>query len=237
MLTLGCGILLSASRAEGASFTLNLGESGQEPVGAAIKMALVLTAVALAPALLLAATSFVRIAVVFSFVKTALGVQAPPGQVLTGLALFLTAAIMAPVGTRLYHDGLEPYLDGKLPAAEAYEQGAAPLREFMLRQTREADLALFYEINHAGRPSSPAAVGMHLLVPAFIISELRTGFEMGFLLFIPFLLVDFLVAAVLMALGMVMVPPAMVSLPMKLLLFVLADGWNLLVASLVRSFG
>jgi flagellar biosynthetic protein FliP len=190
-----------------------------------------------APAILLATTSFLRIAVVFAFIRSALGIQGmPPNQVLMGLALFLTVAIMTPVGSQLYEAGLGPYLDGKLAAKEAYSRGVVPLRSFMLRQTREADLALFFDLNQADRPESPAEVGMHLLVPAFIVSELRTAFEMGFLLLIPFLLLDLVIAALLMSMGMVMLPPALISLPIKVGLFVVADGWHLLVASLVRSF-
>lgn len=216
---------------------LELGDpAGSSPPTAAFHMIAVLTLLSLAPALLLATTSFVRFSIVFSFLKTALGLQAaPPQQVLTGLALFLTIAVMSPVGLALYDEGLGPWLDGKLEAAVAYERGARPLRQFMLKQTRESDLALMYEVTRRPRPQAVTDVGLPLLVPAFMLSELRTGFEMGFTIMVPFLLVDLVVAAVLMALGMVMLPPAMVSLPVKVLLFVLADGWNLLVGSLLRS--
>jgi len=216
---------------------IDLGGPEQQQVGAALKMVAVLTALSLAPAILLATTSFIRIAIVFTFVRNALGVQnMPPNQVLMGLALFLTIAIMTPVATALYATGLAPYLDGKLDGQAAFIAGSKPLRKFMLRQTRESDLALFYEITRTPDPQGPDEVGLHLLIPAFIISELRTAFEMGFMLFVPFLLLDLIVASVLMAMGMVMLPPALISLPVKVMLFVVVDGWNLLVGSLVRSF-
>jgi flagellar biosynthetic protein FliP len=221
----------------GETVTLDLGSTPPAQVGAAVKMIVVLTLLSLAPAILLAATSFVRISIVFSFLRTALGLQnAPPAQVLTGLALFMTIAIMAPVGSRLYAEGLEPYFDGRASATVALARGAAPLREFLLKQTRESDLAVFYDATGTARPERPEDVPLHLLVPSFIVSELRTGFEMGFTLFLPFLVIDIAVASILMAMGMVMLPPSLVSLPLKVLLFVVADGWNLLVGSLLRSF-
>ena len=216
---------------------IDLGADEPAQAGAALKIILLMTALSLAPSILLATTSFLRISVVFAFLRNALGVQGmPPNQVLTGLALFLTIAIMAPVGIRIYDDGLGPYLDGKLPGPAAWTAGSAPLRDFMIKQTREADLALFYEINGTPRPQSIEDVKLQLLIPAYIISELRTAFEMGFMLFVPFLLIDLVIASILTAMGMVMLPPALISLPVKVLLFVLADGWALLVGSLVRSF-
>jgi flagellar biosynthetic protein FliP len=230
-------LVLPALARAGAELRVDLGADPSAQIGPALKMILVLTVLSVAPAILLATTSFLRIAVVFAFIRSALGIQGmPPNQVLMGLAVFLTVAIMMPVGSELYQAGLEPYLDGELPAGAAYERGVAPLRTFMLRQTREDDLALFYDMHRVEYPSTPADVGMHLLVPAFIISELRTAFEMGFLLLIPFLLLDVIVSALLMSMGMVMLPPALISLPIKVGLFVVADGWHLLVASLVRSF-
>ena len=240
LLGLGGGVLFLLAPAAawaGPGIQIDLGGSEPAQAGAALKIILLTTLLSVAPALLLATTSFLRIAVVFAFLRSALGVQGmPPNQVLTGLALFMTIAIMAPVGTRIYDNGLGPYLDGKLDATTAWQRGSAPLRDFMLRQTREADLALFYEINGAPAPVNTADVKMHLLVPGFIISELRTAFEMGFMLFVPFLLVDLVVASILTAMGMVMLPPALISMPVKVLLFVLSDGWALLVGSLVRSF-
>lgn len=219
------------------SLTLDGGEGGPQQVGAAVKMLAVLTVLALAPAIMLATTSFIRIIVVLSFLRNALGTQTtPPTQVMTSLALLLTVAVMAPVGQKLWTNGLGPYLDGKMDASTAFTQGSEPLKEFMLRQTRESDLATFYEISHTERPTAAADVQLHMLVPAFVLSELHTAFEMGFALFVPFVVVDLAIASVLMALGMVMVPPALVSLPVKLLLFVAADGWSLLASSLVKSF-
>ena len=237
-LLVGVAITLCNSKAfAGQSISLDLGETPQVQMNTALKMILLLTTLSVAPAILLATTSFIRIAVVFSFLRTALGVQnMPPQQVLLGLALFMSAAIMAPVATELYQKGIAPYMDGRADAQQAFAQGSQPLRNFMLKQTRENDLLLFHEISHAEKPASPAHVQMHLLIPAFIVSELRTSFEMGFVLFAPFLLVDLVIASILMAMGMVMLPPALVSLPIKIMLFVLADGWNLLVGSLVRSF-
>lgn len=229
--------MVSSAAWAGERVRIDLGDAASFQGGTAFKMMLVLTLLSLVPAILLSTTSFVRIILVFSFLRNALGLQnAPPNQIFIGLALFLTVAIMAPTATKLYDAGVEPYLDGKIGPAEALAAGTPPLRDFMLKHTRVADLALFYQINNGQRPETPADVKLHMLIPAFVISELRTGFEMGFLIFIPFLIVDLIVASVLMGLGMVMLPPSLVSLPLKLLLFVAADGWNVLVGSLVRSF-
>lgn len=232
-------VLLVPSLCSAASnFNISLNGDSDTQMGAALKMLFVLTAITLGPTVLLTMTSFVRIVVVFSLLKTALGTQTtPPQQVLMGLALFLTVSIMWPVGQDIYTRGVGPYMEGEIEAKEALYQTITPLRKFMLKQTREADLMLFYEINNEARPDKPADVEMHLLIPAFVISELRTAFEMGFLVFIPFLLLDMVVASLTMSLGLVMLPPALLSMPLKLMLFVLADGWNLMVGSLVRSFG
>ncbi len=232
------GALVALPRAAlAAGISVDLGGDGPAQTGAALKVVLLLTVLSVAPAILLACTSFLRISVVLSFLRSALGVQGtPPNQVLMGLALFMTVAVMTPTGREVYTQALGPYMDGQLPAKAAYDRGVVPIRRFMLKQTRESDLALFYEINATEPPASPDEVGLHLLVPAFITSELRTSFEMGFLLYVPFLLIDLVVGSVLMAMGMMMLPPTMVSLPLKLLLFVAADGWHLIVASLVRSF-
>ena len=232
-------ILLIPSLSSAASnFNISLNGDSDTQMGAALKMIFVLTLITLGPTVLLTMTSFVRIVVVFSLLKTALGTQTtPPQQVLMGLALFLTVAIMWPVGQDIYTRGVGPYMEGEIEAKEALYQTITPLRKFMLKQTREADLMLFYEINKEARPDKPSDVEMHLLIPAFVISELRTAFEMGFLVFIPFLLLDMVVASLTMSLGLVMLPPALLSMPLKLMLFVLADGWNLMVGSIVRSFG
>ncbi len=239
-LSLVLGLILFVPNVVSAASNFNISLNGDSDtqMGAALKMIFVLTMITLGPTILLTMTSFVRIVVVFSLLKTALGTQTtPPQQVLMGLALFLTVAIMWPVGQDIYTRGVGPYMDGQIEAKEAVYQSINPLRKFMLKQTREADLMLFYEINGADRPDTPSEVEMQLLIPAFVISELRTAFEMGFLVFIPFLLLDLVVASLTMSLGLVMLPPALLSMPLKLMLFVLADGWNLMVGSLVRSFG
>ena len=239
--TLACCCLASAPHlavaASNNNIHLDLDMANGVPANAALKMVLSLTALSLAPAVLLVTTSFMRISIVLTFLRNALGTQSmPPTQILMGMALFLSMAIMAPIGTQLYNDGLGPYLDGKMEAQPAFEASVKPLRSFMLKQTRSRDLELFYGIGDTPRPENPEQVHMHLLVPAFVTSEMRTAFEMGFVLYIPFLLVDIVVASLLMAMGMVMVPPAMISMPIKIMLFVLADGWNMIVSSLVRSF-
>ncbi len=234
----GMVLLLPKVSLAASNFNISLNGDSDTQMGAALKMIAVLTMITLGPTILLTMTSFVRIVVVFSLLKTALGTQTtPPQQVLMGLALFLTVAIMWPVGNDIYTRGVGPYMEGEIEAKEAIYQSIHPLRKFMLKQTREADLMLFYEINNAERPDTPSGVEMQLLIPAFVISELRTAFEMGFLVFIPFLLLDLVVASLTMSLGLVMLPPALLSMPLKLMLFVLADGWNLMVGSLVRSFG
>jgi flagellar biosynthesis protein FliP len=191
----------------------------------------------LLPSLLLALTCFTRIAVVLSFLRHGLGAQGvPPNQVTVGLALFLTMFIMAPTAEVLYRDAGRPYMENKLTEVQALEAATPPLRRFLLPQTRDADLALFYRLGKEALPERPEQVKLRMLVPAFIISELRTSCEMGFLVLIPFLIIDLLVASLLTAMGMVMVPPGPVALPLKLLLFVLVDGWSLVVTSLARSF-
>jgi flagellar biosynthetic protein FliP len=198
---------------------------------------LFLTLLTFIPAALVIMTSFTRIAIVFHFLRQALGTQdMPSNQMLVGLTLFLTVFIMAPVGERINELALAPAIAGKISVTEALERGAPPLRTFMLKQTREADLALFVELGKLPRPKTPDDLPMRVVVPAFAISELKTGFQMGFFLFVPFLLIDLIVSTTLLSMGMLQLPPAMISLPFKILLFVMIDGWNLIVASLVRSF-
>ncbi|MBI4819593.1 MAG: flagellar type III secretion system pore protein FliP [Deltaproteobacteria bacterium] len=231
-------VSLPSSALAADAIHIDFGTAEATPIAATLRMLLVLTAITLAPAAMLAASSFVRIIVVLSFLRTGLGLQnMPPPAVMTGLALFMTLAIMNPIATQVYTRGVEPFLDGKVTASQAYEAGTPPLRDFMLRQTRSDDLALFYEIGRLPAPATPNDVKLHVLAPAFLLSELRTSFEMGFLVLVPFLVIDLVVASVLTAMGMVMLPPTLVSLPIKVMVFVLADGWNLLVRSLVRSFG
>jgi flagellar biosynthetic protein FliP len=202
----------------------------------AVQILLVLTLIALAPFLLSVMTCFTRIVIVLSLLRMALGTpQTPPNPVVIGMALFLTLFVMAPTLQDAYANGLQPYLQGKLSTEQAIAAGYRPFQRFMLRQVREQDIALFLRIARLPNPKSPEDVPPHILVPAFILSEVRTGFEIGFLLSVPFLVVDIVIASVLMGLGMLMVPPMLISLPLKLLLFVLADGWHLLMRGLALS--
>ncbi|MFD1802612.1 flagellar type III secretion system pore protein FliP [Mixta tenebrionis] len=196
-----------------------------------------ITSLTFLPAILLMMTSFTRIIIVFGLLRNALGTpSAPPNQVLLGLSLFLTFFIMAPVFDKIYQDAYLPFSQDKIAVDVALEKGAQPLREFMLRQTREADLALFARLANTAPIAGPEAVPMRILLPAYVTSELKTAFQIGFTVFIPFLIIDLVIASVLMALGMMMVPPATIALPFKLMLFVLVDGWQLLVGSLAQSF-
>jgi flagellar biosynthesis protein FliP len=209
-------------------------------MSAPLQIVLLLTLISFLPAILVTMTSFTRIAIVFHFLRQALGTQEmPSNQILVGLALFLTMFIMAPVGSRISAEALEPALAGKVTVREALERGTPPLRTFMLKQTREADLGLFVDLSKTPRPSSREELEklpMTVVIPAYVISELKTGFQMGFFLFVPFLLIDLVVSTTLLSMGMLQLPPAMISLPFKVLLFVMIDGWNLLVGSIVRSF-
>jgi flagellar biosynthetic protein FliP len=211
--------------------------NGVGAVSAPLQIVVLLTLLTFVPAALVMMTSFTRIAIVFHFLRQALGTQEmPSNQMLIGLTLFLTAFIMAPTASRINDAAIQPAMAGQMDVSTALEQGAPPLREFMLRQTREADLALFVELSGTDRPSNVDDLPMRVVIPAFAISELKTGFQMGFFLFVPFLLVDLVVSTTLLSMGMMQLPPMMISLPFKVLLFVMIDGWNLLVGSLVRSF-
>jgi len=213
--------------------SLSVGGGGTAPV----KLFLLFTALSFASALLVSVTSFTRIVIVLSFLRQALGTpQVPPNQVLIGLALVLSAFIMTPTANRVWGDALNPYLEDKIQPAEALERASGPVREFMLKQTREQDLQLFYEISGKARPSRGDEIPMTVVMPAFMVSELTTAFRMGLFLYVPLLLIDLLVAAMLMSLGMMMVPPTMIALPLKIAVFLMADGWRLVVASLARSF-
>lgn len=203
-----------------------------------IQTLLLLTSLSFLPAMLLMMTSFTRIIIVLSLLRHALGTQtSPPNQVLIGLALFLTFFVMAPVGDKIYTDAYQPLAENKITFTQALDRGAVPLRAFMLRQVREGDLALFTKVANQPQPNTADDVPMRVLIPAFVTSELKTAFQIGFIVFIPFLIIDMVVASVLMSMGMMMMSPVMVSLPFKIMLFVLVDGWNLIVASLVASFG
>jgi flagellar biosynthetic protein FliP len=216
---------------------LDLTVEGVGRVSAPLQIVLVLTLLTFLPAMLVTMTSFTRIVIVFHFLRQALGTQEmPPNQVMIGLALFLTMFVMAPVGERIHADALQPVVDGRLSVTDAIDRATPPLRSFMLRQTRERDLALFVELGRDPAPQSPDDLPMRVVIPAYAISELKTGFQMGFFLFNPFLLIDLVVSTTLLSMGMLQLPPAMISLPFKVMLFVLIDGWNLVVGSVVRSF-
>src|SRR5215212_7566648 len=217
--------------------SLDIKLDGIGAVSAPLQIALLLTLISFLPAILVTMTSFTRIAIVFHFLRQAMGTQdMPSNQILVGLALFLTMFIMAPVGAQINEAAIQPAMAGTLTMSDAVARGAPPLRTFMLKQTRDADLALFMEMGHVAKPSTRDQLPMTVVIPAYVISELKTGFQMGFFLFVPFLLIDLVVSTTLLSMGMLQLPPAMVSLPFKVLLFVMVDGWNLLVGSIVRSF-
>lgn len=202
-----------------------------------LKVLLVLSILALLPAIILTTTSFVRTVVVLSFVRQGVGaMSSPPSQVIIGLSLFLTLFTMSPVVDQIKQVAVDPYMAGKLTDIQAFEAGSVPLKRFMLRQTREADLKLFYDATGTALPQGPDDVPLRLAMPAFVISELTTAFQMGVIILLPFLIVDLAVASLLMSMGMMMVPPTTISLPLKLLLFVLVDGWNLVAGSILRSY-
>lgn len=202
-----------------------------------LNIVIVLTILALAPSIVFVMTSFLRLIVVFSFLRQAMGTQSmPPNTILVTLALILTFFIMEPVATKSYNEGIKPYLAEQIGYEEAFARSVKPFKDFMLKNTREKDLALFYRIRNLPNPKTIDDVPLTVLVPAFMISELKTAFEIGFLIYLPFLVIDMVVSSVLMAMGMMMLPPVMISLPFKLLIFVLVDGWNLLVQRLVESF-
>ena len=204
----------------------------------AIQIIALITVLSLAPSILVMVTSFTRIVVVLSLLRTALGTAtAPPNAVIISLALFLTVFVMGPAFQRAYDQGLKPLSNGEISAEQAFERSSEPFRAFMLKNVREKDLALFMDLSKQPRPEKSEDISMRVLTPAFMISELKRAFEIGFLLFLPFLIIDLVVASVLMSMGMMMLPPVVVSLPFKLIFFVLVDGWNLVAGSLVQSFG
>ena len=226
--------------ADDDTFDLNItSNAGSTHLESTLQILILLTILSLAPSILIMVTCFTRIIVVFHFLRTAIGTQTtPPNQVLVGLALFMTIAIMTPVFTQVYDDGVKPYTQGKLEQKDALDAGLAPLRKFMLGQTRDKDLKLFMEINGVSSDEIKDYDDLSIttIIPAFIISELRTAFIIGFVIYLPFIVIDMVVASTLMSMGMMMLPPTTISLPFKILLFVLADGWNLIVDQLVRSF-
>ena len=204
----------------------------------AVQLVILLTILSLAPSILVMVTSFTRIVVVLSLLRSAIGLQtAPPNMVMVSLALFLSAFIMMPTLQASYDAGVQPLIDGDIEIEQAFERASDPFRTFMLSQVREKDLALFQELSGSDAPEGPEDLSLATLVPAFMISELRRAFEIGFLLYLPFLIIDLVIASVLMSMGMMMLPPVVISLPFKLIFFVLVDGWNLVAGSLVKSFG
>ncbi len=228
------------SAADNKPLSLNLSLEGTDrpaDLTVAVQLVLLMTLLSVGPSLVLLMTSFTRIVIVLGFVRTALGVpSAPSNQIIIGLSLFMTFFIMGPTFDRMNTDALKPFLAKEITSTEAFDRGAAPLRDFMLKQTRTGNLEYFLQLGGYG-PTAVKDLPMRVVIPSFVLSELQSAFQMGFLLFLPFLVIDFLVAAVLMSLGMMMMPPNVVSLPFKLLLFVLVDGWRLIVQSLVQSFG
>ena len=216
---------------------LTVNVDGIGAMSAPLQIVLLLTLISFLPAIIVTMTSFTRIAIVFHFLRQALGTQEmPSSQILIGLSLFLTMFIMAPVATQINTLAVEPAMAGQISMTEALTRGTPPLRTFMLKQTRDADLGLFMELGKVPKGLQKAELPMTVVMPAYVISELKTGFQMGFFLFVPFLLIDLVVSTTLMSMGMLQLPPAMISLPFKIMLFVMIDGWNLLVGSIVRSF-
>lgn len=239
---LGISIFSSSLAAQdsagtGLNFSVNLGgENGTQDVGAAIQVLLLMTLLTLGPSIVVLMTSFTRIIIVLGFVRTAIGVhQAPSNQIIVGLSLIITFFIMQPVFKNVNENALQPLMEKEITTLEAFDMGAAPLRQFMLDQTKVTDIEFFLELADLG-PTTASELPMRVVVPAFVMSEIRTAFKMGFLIFLPFIMVDFLVGTTLMAMGMMMMPPVVISLPFKLLLFVLVDGWTLVIKSLVQSF-
>jgi len=237
-LAAGLGLVAAGASAQGLpAVTSTPGTGGAQTYSLTIQTLLFLTALTFIPAAVLMMTAFTRIVIVLSLLRQAIGtLQAPPNQVLIGLALFLTFFVMAPAFEKAYQDAYVPFSENKIDLMTAAERGVVPFREFMLKQTRQSDLALFVRLSNTPPLQGPEAVPLKVLVPAFIISELKTAFQIGFVIFIPFLVIDMVVASVLMSMGMMMLSPVIISLPFKLMLFVVVDGWNLLIGSLVRSF-
>lgn len=231
------GVIAAAAQAKPVALSINInGATDPTDVSMALQLLLLMTLLSVAPSLVLLTTSFTRIVVVLSFVKTAIGVQqAPSSQIIVGLALFLTFFIMAPVWDNVYKNAVTPYMEKKINSQEAFGRGCDALKGFMLKQTRSKDIEFFLKVARSG-PTKVDELPIHIVMPAFIMSELRTAFQMGFLIFIPFIIIDFIVGCSLMAMGMMMMPPAVISMPFKILLFVLIDGWTLIIQSLVQSF-
>lgn len=232
-------ILASAQAPSIPKLTMELAAGQAEPgeVSTLLEILFLLTVLSMAPAIMLTMTSFTRIIIVFHFLRQAMGTQQmPPNQILAGLAIFMTIVIMYPVGKAINDTAFQPYMAEEIRFDEALDRAQKPIRKFMFKHTREKDLSIFYSITNEPRPKNKEEVGTLMLVAAYTISELKTGFTIGFLIYIPFLILDMVVASILLAMGMMMLPPVMISLPFKILLFILIDGWNLLIGSLVNTF-
>ncbi len=231
----------AASSAVARDISINLGQGGASGSGLTervIQLIAFLTVLSLAPSILIMMTSFTRIVVVLSLLRTALGTAtAPPNAVIIALAMFLTAFVMGPALQNAYDAGIKPLVNNEISVEQAFERSSEPLKMFMQKNVREKDLALFSDLSHEPKPATPADLSLRILIPAFMISELKRAFEIGFLLFLPFLIIDLVVASVLMSMGMMMLPPVVVSLPFKLIFFVLVDGWSLVAGSLIQSYG
>jgi flagellar biosynthetic protein FliP len=228
--------LLAQSSGGGSGFSIDInGIDDTRDFGVGIQLVIAMTILTLAPSIVIMMTSFIRITIVLGFVRTAIGVQAPSSQIVVGLALFLTFFIMAPIWERIYDDAIVPYMEEDMKSGEALDAATGHLKGFMIKQTRAADIEFFIELSRRGK-MTVEELPLTIVAPSFIMSELRTAFQMGFLIFIPFIIVDFIVASSLMSMGMMMMPPVVISLPFKILLFVLVDGWYLIVKSVVESF-
>jgi flagellar biosynthetic protein FliP len=237
LVCLSFGMVQDAIGGANPSVTIDLGQTGPKQTAVVLQILALLTVLSLAPAFFIMVTSFTRVVIVLSFLRQAIGTQqVPPNQILISLALFITVFVMAPVGQAVYSQALQPLLAEQISNEEAWTKGIQPIRSFMLKQVRDKDLELFIELSKLPKPETVDQVPIHVVIPAYILSELRVAFQIGFLIYIPFLIVDMVVASILMSMGMMLLPPAVISLPFKLILFVLADGWNLVVGSLVKSF-
>ena len=237
-LLMAAPLALAADPLSIPAITLSSGADGQQEYSVSLQILLIMTALSFIPAFVILMTSFTRIIIVFSILRQALGLQqTPSNQLLTGMALFLTLFIMAPVFDRVNNDALQPYLNEQLNAQQAIDKAQVPIKEFMLAQTRQSDLDLFVRLSKRTDIAGPDQAPLTILVPAFVTSELKTAFQIGFMIFIPFLIIDMVVASVLMAMGMMMLSPLIISLPFKIMLFVLVDGWALIMGTLASSFG
>jgi flagellar biosynthetic protein FliP len=235
-LALAAAPLFAAPAPPTSVLGINLGKGG-EAVGLPMQIIILLTLLTLLPAVVMSITPFLRIAIVLHFLRQALGTQSTPSnQVLVGMALFLTILVIQPVAVDMYHQGWEPLENNQITSAQAFDAGTKPLKTFLLRFAREKDVKLFLEMSHSPAPRTPADLTLNVLIPAYIISELKAGFQIGAVLFLPFLIIDLVVASVTLSIGMVQLPPVMISAPFKILLFVLADGWNLVLGSLMKGF-